>query len=586
MPLKDVPVQPGMYTLSTDRGARGRWKNGQWVRFWKGMVEKIGGYNKNSTNTFTGKARAALDWLTLSLVRYIALGTHLKLQLWLGGTYYDITPLRSTATLGVNPFAMTSGSAEVTVTHVAHGAYVDDYVTFSGATAAGGITISGEYQITTMVDVDTYKITHTAQASSTTTGGGAAVEAKYQIHVGVASTEYVSGYGAGAYGAGTYGTTRTLSSLLSYARIWSLDNWGEDLIACCRDQGVYVWDASVGTGTRAAVISGAPTVCKAAFVSEQNRHLVVLGPDSEPLKVKWSDAEDYTDWTPTASNAAGSKLLSGGNELYCAVKTDGETILFTDSVMYSMKFEGPPYVFSFDPKGSSFGIRGPNAAREAGGKIYWMGKKEFYVYDGSTSTLACDVLPTVFDNINSDQGALVFAGANRGFAEVWWLYPSADATECDRYVIYNYEDKTWAFGTLARTVFIGDSDNITNTYACGTDGYIYDHESGVNADGGALSAYAETGDLEIAEGEEIMFVDKLIPDFAELSGTLSLTIKGRRYPKGEQLTKGPYSITSSTEKVQPRFTARQMSLYLSVSTVDANFRMGTLRINAMPDGER
>ena len=557
------------------------------MRFWKGFLEKIGGYQKNGTNTFTGKARSAKDWQTLALQKLIALGTHLKLMLWDGGTYYDITPIRLTATLGANPFSMTNTSTSVSVTHTAHGGLAGDYVTYSGASAGGGITINGEYTITSVTDADHYVITHSAPATSTTTGGGASVSAAYQIHVGIAASLPGYGYGASTYGASTYGTARSTTNFLTLARLWSLDTWGEDLIACPRDGGIYVWDATSGASTRAVVIGGTcPTTAKSVFVSEQNRQLVVLGPDGDLLRVKWSANEDYTDFTATASNTAGSKLLEGGTELLCAVKTKRETVIFTQSILWAMHFDGPPYTFSFEPMGSTNGIRGPHAAKEHDGKVYWMGKADFWVYDSAINLLTCDVLPTVFDDIDDTQGHLIYAGANQEKNEIWWLYPSNGASECDRYVLFNVVDKTWAFGTLARTVFVGDSKTFNNVYALGPDGYLYDHEYGVNADGAAINAYAETGDMEITPGDQVMIVDKVVPDFAELSGTLSLTLKGRKYPKGEQLSKGPYSVTSATEHLDVRITARQIAIKLEVSATDANFRVGTLRINVEPDGGR
>ena len=551
------------------------------------MVQKIGGYQKNGSNTFTGKARSAMDWQTLALEKFIAIGTHLKLHLWKGGTYYDITPIRKTVNpMANNPFAMTNLSTTVTVTDVAHGALTGDYVTFSGASAGGGITISGEYQLTKTTD-DAFTIVHSAAATSTTSGGGAAVVAAYQINIGVSYSVAGMGWGASTWGASTWGTARSVSNFLAVARTWGLDNWGEDLIANPRDGGIYVWDASVGTSTRAAALGGtAPTTAKSVFVSDQNRHLVVLAPDGENLKVSWSSSEDYTDFTADASNTAGSKLLDGGNELFMGVKTKLGTLLFTDSVLWLMKFDGPPFTFIFERIGSANGIRGPNAAKEFDGRVFWMGQNGFWYYDGSIKMLDCDVLPTIFDDIDNTQSALVYAGANRPFNEIWWLYPTDGETECDRYVLYNTELKTWAFGTLARTVLIGDSDTFGNPYAMGADGYLYDHDFGVNADGAALSAYAETSDMEIASGEDIMFVDQMIPDFSELDGTLSVTLKGRRYPKDEQLTKGPYSVTSSSELVNVRITARQLSVRLEVSDVGAHFRTGTLRINIQPDGQR
>lgn len=592
MALKDLKVLPGLFTLATDRGALARWKDGAWVRFWRGMPEKIGGYIKQSTSTFLGKARGVIDWKTLGLTRYIGFGTHLKLYVYTGGTFYDITPIRETQNpLGNNPFSMTNNSAVVTVTDTTHGALNGDYVTFSGAAAGGGITISGEYALT-YVDANSYTITHSAVATSTTTGGGAAVVGAYQINVGAASTIVGYGFGAGAWGDSTWGTARTITAALDMARTWSMGAWGEDLIACPRGGSIYVWDASVGTGTRATIITNAPATAKAVFVSEEDRHIVALGAydnvaaANDPMLIRWCDAEDYTTWVAASTNDAGRKRLDGGNEILCRVKTKGQDLIFTDTNLWSMTFDGPPYTYGFNPLGPNGGMRGPNAAKEFDGRTFWMGQKDFFVYDGVIRVLPCDVLNHVMDDINLDQGALIFAGANRAFGEVWWLYPSEDATECDKFVLYNAYENHWSFGDLARTVYVGDSDLFSGSYALGADGYIYDHETGVNADTSAITSYLESGDIEIAEGEQQLLISKLVPDFKRLTGTVSLILKGRKYPASGQITSDTESITSSTTFVNPRMKCRQVALYLSVSAVGADYRMGTLRVDVKPYGKR
>ena len=593
MPLKELVIPPGIVTVETDRGAAGRWKDGNNVRFYMGKPEKIGGYQKNNASyTFTGKARGIVDWQTLDLDKIIGIGTHLKLYVWAMGIYYDITPIRASSTINADPFAMVDTSTTVTVTDTAHGAVVDDYVTFSGASAAGGITVVGEYQIQSITDANTYTITHSSAATSTVSGGGAAVVAAYQIKTGSETTRPVSGFGAGTYGAGTYGTTRSIAQFLALARTWSLDNWGEDLIACPRGGAIYVWDASVGfTSNRATLISQAPATAKAIFVSDEDRHLVALGAYNgsadDPMYIAWCDAEDYTVWTAAEGNSAGDKRLDSGNEIYCAVKTKRETLIFTDSTLWSMTFIGPPYIYDFAPIGLNGKIQSPNAAKEYDGRVWWMGEHEFYVYDGSIRVVPCAVLNHVFDDLNTDQKIMVFAGANHDFGELWWLYPSADSDECDKFVLYNIVDNAWSFGELSRTVYVGDSKTFINPYALGGDGYLYDHESGVNADGSALSAYIESGDMEIGEGDDVMHVSRFVPDFKRLTGTLSLTLKGRKYPQSStQKTKGPYDVTSSTTKLKPRIRARQIAIRLAVSSVGSDFRVGTLRMDAQPDGKR
>jgi hypothetical protein len=593
MPLQDIPIKPGIYTISTPRGAEGRWKSGNHVRFWKGIVQKLGGWVVFASDTlFRGKARGVADWQSLALQKLIALGTHLKLYTWTGGQFIDITPLRTSGTLGTNPVTTTIHSALVSIAHTAHALAVGDYVHFSGATAVGGITVSGEYAVTSVTNADVYVITHSVAASSSATGGGMAVTYDYEIHVGNEDSIVGLGYGAGLYGVGTYGTPRTSSTLLAMARTWSLDNWGEDLIANPRGGAIYVWDTSVGlSGNRATLISGAPASAKAIFVSPENRHLVVLGAhdgsNDDPMLIRWSSTEDYTDFTPTALNTAGDKRLDRGNEIYCRVKLDTETLIFTDAAIYTMVFEGPPYVFSFDHKGSNGGIASPNAATEWNGIVYWMADKNFYLYDGQIRTLDCEVLNHVFDSINWLQRAKIWAGVNRKYGEVWWLYCSASSIECDVYVVYNTVERHWSVGTLARTLFVGDSDTFDQPFAAGTNGKLYSHENGVDDDTTPLDWSLESGDLDIGDGEYLMRIKKYVPDFLRIAGAVSLVLKGKKYPQSTRtLLSAAQTIRSDTEYVNPKLKARQIAIALSASGAANDFAMGRQRMQLVPHGKQ
>ena len=592
MALKDILIAPGIYTINTARGAINRWKSGNKVRFWQGLPQKIGGWAKSGSTTFLGKARGVVDWQSLAVQKIIGLGTHLKLYVKIGSTYSDITPLRESGTLGTDPFAMTNTSTTVTVTDTSHGNLVGDYVHFAGASAAAGITVDGEYTVVTVPNDNSYTITHSSAATSTTSGGGAAVTYQYEIHIGAVDSIAGTGWGAGGWGESTWGTARSVSDFLALARIWSLDTWGEDLIACPRNGGIYRWDTSTGVGTRAAVISGAPTTARAVFVSTENRHLVALGAHDgsadDPLLIRWCSSEDYTTWTATATNTAGDKRLDSGNEIYCGVKTAKEHLIYTDAALYIMSFDGPPYTFGFSYVGPNGGLAGPNAAKEMDGKVYWMGKGNFYVYDGTIRVLPCEVLNHVFDDINTVQYAKVFSGSNREFSEIWWLYCTAAATECDVYVIYNTVENHWSVGTLARTVFVGDSDTFSTPYAAGTDGYIYDHEFGVDDDAnGAMSVSLASGDIDIGDGEYMMQVTRAVPDFVTLTGSVSMTLNGKEYPgSSETVSSEAQTITSTTKYVNPRVRARQISISLSSSAVSDNWRMGTIRLNLVAHGKK
>ena len=589
-PLK---VAPGLYTISTDRGSAGRWKNADHVRFRHGLPEKIGGWLKSGITTFLGMCRKLIDWQSLSFEKFIGLGTHLKLYVWKGGTYYNITPIRASGTLALNPIDTTNGSAVVNISHTAHGIDNDGtYVTFGGAAAVGGITINGEYTVTEVLDVDNYTITHSAAATSTATGGGAVVTYSYEIDVGEADSVAGLGFGAGNWSESTWGTPRTLSSFLTAARIWSLDTWGEDMIACPRDGGIYVWDTSTGTGTRATIISGAPAEAKQIMVSQENQHLIALGAHNgvalDPLLIRWATSEDYTGWTPSSTNSAGQKRLNTGHEIVGGLKTRKEILVFTNSHLWSMTFIGPPNTFAWEPLGLNGAIRGPNAMIEVNGVVYWMGEKDFHYYDGAIHILACEVHPTVFGNSNFIQRAKTYAGYNRDFGEIWWFYCSAEATEVDRYVTYNVEEKLWSFGTLARTAFVGDSDIFLVPYATGTDGYLYDHETGTDSDASAITATLESGDVEIQEGGMLMIVTSLIPDFETLTGSVDMRLKAKKYPHSSSYDSdsGALAVTSATEFINPRVKGRQVTLSITSDAVGDAWRMGTNRIGLKAYGKK
>lgn len=595
MTLRDISFKPGILTEASDRevGKIGFWKDCNFVRFFNGLPERMGGYVKdNPLSSVLGIARGSVDWRSLRDELIIGMGTHLKLYVWIGGTFSDITPYRETGTLGADPFATTNASATVTVTDAAHGLAVGDYVHFSGATAVAGITISGQYVVVTVPGSGSYTITHSANANATTTGGGASVAYSYELGVGEETSVKALGFGVGTWGGSTWGTPRATSTIVTYARTWSCAAWGEDLLASPRGGKLYVWDSSVGTGTRATLITQAPSTMQAMFVSQEDRHVVALGAHdgsvSDPMLIRWCDTEDYTDWTILTTNTAGSKRLDQGNMILCGVAARGERLIFTDSHLFSMLFSGPPDTFSFRSLGGNGGIMGPLAAVEAQGVVYWMGLENFYAYDGAIHVLPCTIHSHVFRDINLVQQVKVCCGANRSNNEIWWLYPTADSDEVDAYAVYNTLEKTWYYGTLARTLYVGDSDIIAPPYAMGTDGFLYYHDVGASADGGAISAFLESGDFELDEaGNQIMHVSKYIPDFARLSGSVSVTFTGKKYPQAtETQASGPHTITATTQFVNPRMRARQVSVKIESSGTGDDWRMGGVRVDQTPHGGR
>jgi len=590
MALENIPIPPGAVTVKTDREAGARWVDMDKVRFHEGLPEKMGGWQKILATQFAGKCRGILDWVTLAGTKYIAMGTSKKLYVVTGGILYDITPIRASSTINNNPFSMTDASALVTVTDTAHGAIDGDYVTYSGATAAGGITIVGEYVID-YVDANTYTITHSAAATSTTTGGGASVVAAYQISIGADDSLYGTGYGVAGYGLGTWGTGRTTSTLLLNARTWSLDTWGEDLVACPRGGTLYAWDASTGIGTRAVAVSGAPATIKFIMVSDEDRHLLAYGAHDgsvdDPLLVRWSDTENYGTYTATETNTAGDKRLDTGNELYCAVKGKGDTVVFSGIFAWVQTFTGSPYTFGFRPLGRIGNLMGPNAVVAEGGRVFWMGSDDFYFYDGAINVLPCPVHNKVFDDRDLTQKFKVYAGIDRAFNEIWWHYCAQNSTEVDRYVIFNFVENTWAFGTLARTAFNGDPSVISVPYAAGADGYLYYHDYGTDADGSAMTTRLVSGGIEIGTGESMMRVKKIVPDFKALTGNVSLTLKSMRYPHStDEVSATAQTISSATEYVKPRIKGRQISITIASTALSDHWRLGGLRMDVKPAGKR
>lgn len=594
MALFDLQIMPGVYRENTARGARSRWYYADKVRFAAGLPEKIGGWSRQTGGPVTGVARNTHDWVSLDSQKWIAVGTEKKLYLWQSGVFYDITPLRraSTGTVSpfnqsplTNPFTTTNLLAVVVVTHASHGAIDGDRVRFYNATAVGGITISGEYAIT-VTGTDTYTITHGSAATSSATGGGTV---NFEYDIGVTSNGL--GWGAGTWGSGTWGTPRTSTNLIVRTRLWSLDNWGEDLIASPRGGAIYTWDRTGGPSVRATIISGAPSQNNRVLVSRQDRHLISLGSHDgsafDPLLIRWSDTEDYNTWTPTLTNQAGDKRLDSGSEIVTGVHSRDETLIYTDTSAHLMRYDGAPFVFAFANIAGNVPIMGPNAIAEASGIVFGMGVGSFYVYDGTLRPLDCDVHSYVFDNFNFAKKDIVCSGVRAKFSEAWWAYPSSGSSECDRYVAFNWLEGHWTIGTLDMTSMDSEGPVFNVPYAMHSDGYLYKHETGTDANTGAMTTDLESWMMEIAPGEKFLHIDKLIPDFLTLTGAGSVSIKSKTYPQDSTtVTKGPFSVTSSTKKVSLRSRGRQVSLRWQMSALSDDFRMGTWRVNGMGHGRR
>lgn len=594
MPLTPLNIQAGIFKESSELGAadRNRWSDGNLVRFWKGQPEPIGGWIEEtlSGGPVLGIPRGLLDWTDLIGFQNVAIGTHLKLYVLRGGQLADITPVRESGTLGADPFTTTLGSTEVTVSDSLHGLAVNAYVTFSGATTVGGITIDGEYAVTEVVDTNTYKIVDDETATSSATGGGAAVDYVYLINPGSSTATFGRGWGAGAWSEGTWGTPRETTETFLFPRSWYLDTWGEDLIANPRGQGIYQWDTSTGlTSNRATQISGSPDTAQAILVHPEARHLIAFGAHtgsvSDPLFIRWCSQNDLTDWTPTETNTAGDRRLEDGSTILGALLSSlGNILVFTDTALYNMEYTGPPYVFSIHHISTNCGIIAPRAATFYQDRAYYMGNENFFVFDGSLSILPCDVLSYIYDDLDRDNANKTHAGIIESTREIIFFYPSnEDGTgEASRYVTYNVVDKNWSIGNLARTSWRDRSETFKLPFATDSNGILYTHErDDIFPDG----AFVESGELNMGQGDNFLFADRVIPDFERNTGTVYLTLYAKRYPGAtEEFTKGPYSLTSTTDKVDFRLRGRQVKVRLNSDDVD--WRLSGIRIRAKRDGSR
>ena len=441
--LKEISFRGGVAKDNSELAARPRWTDSDRIRFRHGLPEKIGGWQKYISTGFDGICRGMLSWLAADSIPRLCLGTHKRLYVVEGDNYHTITPIRDSGTLATNPFAATINSTSITVTHTLHGVAVDDYVTFAGATIFAGVTIDGEYQVTQVTDANTYVISHSVSATATAVGGGAAVTYEYPLGVGLVDGGRGYGWGVGGYGSGTYGTAAA-TGIVFPPRVWSIWQWGQYIVACPINGDIYQW--TLDTGVPAAVLANAPTSNKGIFVTDE-KHLVALGAGGSPMKVEWCDQDDNTVWTPSDQNTAGGRTLVGGAEILFGIPARGSNLIFTDSSVWTMTFIGGLDVFGFrQVAAGASGIIGPHAAASAGGFVYWMGRSDFWVFDGAVREVpgSDEVRQYVFDNLSLDQAAKVFCFINSKFSEVWWVYP--DGTENNRYVKYNWRERLWDLG--------------------------------------------------------------------------------------------------------------------------------------------
>ena len=705
MPLQKLTLKPGLNREGTSYSNEGGWYDGDKIRFRSGLPEKIGGWTQVSPSTFLGYCRSLWNWVDLSGNNFIGVGTTSKYYIYNGGTYNDITPIYYTSTLGTNPIASTASSTLVTITDTAYNPSVGDYLLFSSAVTVGGVVISGEYIVTSVPSTTTYTIVTASAASSTTTGGtGAIIQYEYPTGLNVYSVG--TGWGAGPWSRGTWGSSYS-SGVGQQLRLWTNDNFGQDLVLAPRNGGIYYWQDANGVGTRAVSLSSlansaASTIQSVSFASGAGsvvvssptgiypyayvtgtgiatgtqvastyvignttvsltantiassagtnltfsysgkyvpvqtsqvitsaiqEFVIAFGANSynggtysatfNPMLVRWSDQANAYQWVPQVTNQSGEFALSNGSYIMGARATRQEILVWTNTALYSMQYIGYPYVWSFQLLMDNISVISPNCMVTINNRTFWMGTSKFYMYDGTVHTLPCSLRQYIFDDINLNQSFQVFAGANEGFNEVWWFYVSNESSgnAVDKYVIYNYLDNAWTYGSMARTAWL--QTNIqSNPVAADYNRRLLYHESGVDdvstASPQPIYAYIQSSDFGIQAqdniaGQHYGFVWRMLPD-VNFNGSnianpqvaiqlLPRQNSGTAYGTSDlnpvtstqtyaSPTPQEYTVQQFTGQVYTRLRGRQMSFKIYSNTLGVAWQLGTPRFDVKPDGRR
>lgn len=615
MPLQKVLPKPGVNRENTRYTTEGGWYSCDKVRFRYGTPEKIGGWQALSTQTYLGVARSLWPWAAISSAAYLGIGTNLKYYISWGGTYYDVTPIRVTTTLPTDPFTG-DGTTTVTVNAPLHGAIDGDFVTFSGVTGTYASLLNAEYQIT-YIDANTYTIT-TASVVAAGATGGAAVSAAYQVNVGYAIASPTFGWGAGGWGLGGWGTGVSSPTEI---RIWNAQNFGEDLIYGPKGGALYYWDATTGLTVRGVALtslSGAsdvPANVNLVLVSDASRFVLAFGCqdygalEADPMLIRWSDQESAVNWTPAVTNQAGSLRLSHGSEIVAVAQVRQEILVWTDTSIYSLQYLGPPIVWGSQLLADNISIVSDRAAVNAAGVTYWMGDEKFYMYDGRVNALPCDLRQYVFSDFNYDQVDQVFASTNQQFNEVWWFYCSSGSSIVDRYVVYNYLEKIWYYGTMSRTSWIDSSVVSMNPVAATYINNLVEHEIGTDDLSTPfpqpIAAYITSSEFDIEDGDRFGFVWRVLPDItfrgssaASPSATLTLlplqnSGSGYNSPasvggsdNGPIVRSATVPIEAFTQQVNIRVRGRQLSMKVESADLGVQWQLGTCRLDIKMDGRK
>ena len=615
--LVKMDFKPGIYRESTQYAEKGAWYDVDKVRFRAGKPENIRGYETRVSSTFDGAARDLLTWADNRRLKRATFGTSKKLFEHNGDQIFDITPVSTSTTL-TNCFSVALSANTVTVSAASHGRSTGDFVFFTSSTTIGGNILLGTttYAVS-VINSNTFAIdvATTASAAQSSSGGGTI---HFLLATGTDSAITGLGYGAGVFTAGVCAaggrgwnqpTSTGDSDFVSQITQWSLDNWGEDVVANRRGSSIYFFDTDASaTPLRATLVSGAtnstPTTVNSIIVSPNDRHLICLGSNQfnttasptgtfEPMLVRWSNQEDFTNWVPSLSSTAGENLLTDGTELVGAVRSRNAINIWTDNSLWTMTFVGPPFTFQFQQLGSNCGLIAPHAAIDYDGISVWMGYDNFYVFDGQVKNLDCTIRRFIFDRLNRNQKDKIFCGINSEFKEVIWLYPSTDSDECDSYVIWSPSENYWTYGSSIFTTF-ADKTVFGNTITTGTTvagNNLYNNEpDGLYTENGQpMSSFIESADFDMADGNDIMFLSRVIPDFTINDGALTFSIKTKDFPESSTETEKPappHTVSNTTVKIDMRARGRQGRVRVSCNSANTSWRWGSIRLAIQPDGKR
>lgn len=634
MPFIALKFRPGLNRDQTNYSNEGGWYECDKIRFLSGFPQKIGGWQKQTPNSFLGTCREMWNWSTTFGDDFLAIGTELKLYIEVGGIFYDITPLQSTTSAGDVTFSASNGSSTVTVFDTGSAASAGNYVQFSGAASLGGnITASvlnQTYQIATSINADAYTVIATDPAtgdevvanSSDSGSGGSSTIGKYQINTASSGGDYGYGFGTDTWGRSEWGLGGT-EPILIKPRLWYYNNFNNDLVANIYEGAIYYWVRGSTTNPGTALLTNAvllsslsgadsvPVKAGQILVSQNDEHLLVFGAvpygstdpdDYDPLLIRWSNQSEPQNFAPSPTNSAGFLRLANGFRIVRALATRQEILVWTEGTLNSLQFTGNTDVFALQQLADNISIMSGRCCATANNVTYWMGKDKFYAYSGRVETLPCTLRQYVFQDFNYDAAFTTIAGTNEGFNEVWWVYPSANSSNPNRYVIYNYLEKIWYYGTIDRTAWLDSPlrsyPMSLNTATGTTAGYLYSQEYGVDADGSAMTSYIQSSDFDISDGEQFMLTRRMLPDINFNNSTanqpeVTLQVRPRNFPgSGFQSDAADSkrvietSVDVYTDEVFIRARGRQIALKVTSDQLGVNWQLGVPRLDARTDGKR